>query len=100
MIKLYRFVKNSELYNRIISDTPIFFKRLQKIALLISGMCSAIIIFYTQLPQSFIDTIPIYLIKYITISGIVAIAIAQLPKVDNINKSNDVKTNKNLISKI
>ena len=82
-------IKNTELYTRITSETPSFFKKIQKIALVISGMCSAIIVFYTQLPQSFSDTISISLIKYITISGIVAAAISQLPVV-NTNNIKDV----------
>lgn len=97
---MFKYIKTTELYNRIISETPSFFKKIQKIALIISGMCSAIIVFYTQLPQSFSDTISISLIKYITVSGIVAIAISQLPKVDNIQPTKNVKANKKSISKV
>jgi len=80
---MIKYITNTELYKRIVSKTPTFFKDIQKIAVIISTICSAIIVFYTQLPVSFSDTISISLIKYITISGIVAIAISQLPVVDN-----------------
>ena len=82
-------IKNTELYKRITSKTPIFFKNIQKIALTISAICTSIILFYNQLPVVFADTISISLIKYITISGIVAAAISQLPVV-NTNNIKDV----------
>lgn len=82
-------IKNTELYKRITSKTPIFFKNIQKIALTISAICTSIILFYNQLPITFADTISISLIKYITISGIVAAVISQLPVV-NTNNIKDV----------
>ena len=78
-------IKNTELYKRITSKTPIFFKNIQKVALTISAICTSIVLFYNQLPVAFADTISISLIKYITISGIVAAAISQLPVVNTNN---------------
>lgn len=82
-------IKNTELYKRITSKTPIFFKNIQKVALTISAICTSIILFYNQLPIVFADTISISLIKYITTSGIVATIISQLP-VDNTNNEKTI----------
>lgn len=82
-------MKNTELYKRLTTKTPLFFKRIQRVAITTSAICVAIIAFYNQLPTVFADTISISLIKYITTSGIVATIISQLP-VDNTNNEKTI----------
>jgi len=72
-----------ELINRLIADTPVFFKKLRNIAVAVSGASIAASAYYQQLPQPIIDLVPAKLMQGLAIAGLVAAFMAQLTRTDS-----------------
>jgi hypothetical protein len=86
MIKLKAFVK--ELWFRIGTKPPVFFKWIRNMAASISAFSFTIAQCYTSMPEAFRGFIPDQLLKYLAVATLAMAVIAHLPVPD---KKNDTQ---------